>query len=284
MAKNRFEKREIIMEKTVTPTVEEKVDTVNEQDQVDAIADGIQPQEPIVGEGENSEDNLNGQDGENDTDNEEEKLPSDLVDQTPEDKGDEEEEEQPTEQPEVIAPAVALTDEEELGRIEGLISNLDLDTDATLEAITKSSILLFSILAAKLIDYRDQMHTSKGLLETKSGAGKNNQLYKAIMGILGNKDERFFRVGFALINIVFKTYNESNESYNKYNLTRYDLGWDNQKDLATYNKLVTVIPMLADASTREEEKVKLDFDKLRDKAKTNFTDVIVDRMVSFYNV
>ena len=194
----------------------------------------------------------------------------------PEDKTEEEEEE--TDEP------VALSEDDELIRIEKLIADIELDTDGTLAAIATSSILVFSVLASKLMDYRDQMHTSKGLMEVKTGAVKNGQLYRTIMNILSNKDERYFRIGFSLINIVFKTYNGEDEAYNKYVLTRYDSGWDNQKDLSTYNKLVTFIPRLADATTREEEKIKIDFDKLRDKVKTNFTDLIVDRLVAFYNV
>ena len=194
----------------------------------------------------------------------------------PEDKPEEEEEE--TDEP------VALSEDDELNRIEKLIADIELDTDGTLAAIATSSILVFSVLASKLMDYRDQMHTSKGLMEVKTGAVKNGQLYRTIMNILSNKDERYFRIGFSLINIVFKTYNGEDEAYNKYVLTRYDSGWDNQKDLSTYNKLVTFIPRLADATTREEEKIKIDFDKLRDKVKTNFTDLIVDRLVAFYNV
>ena len=194
----------------------------------------------------------------------------------PEDKPEEEEEE--TDEP------VALSEDDELIRIEKLIADIELDTDGTLAAIATSSILVFSVLASKLMDYRDQMHTSKGLMEVKTGAVKNGQLYRTIMNILSNKDERYFRIGFSLINIVFKTYNGEDEAYNKYVLTRYDSGWDNQKDLSTYNKLVTFIPRLADATTREEEKIKIDFDKLRDKVKTNFTDLIVDRLVAFYNV
>ena len=195
----------------------------------------------------------------------------------PEDKSEEEEEE------ETVEP-VALSEDDELIRIEKLIADIELDTDGTLAAIATSSILVFSVLASKLMDYRDQMHTSKGLMEVKTGAVKNGQLYRTIMNILSNKDERYFRIGFSLINIVFKTYNGEDEAYNKYVLTRYDSGWDNQKDLSTYNKLVTFIPRLADATTREEEKIKIDFDKLRDKVKTNFTDLIVDRLVAFYNV
>jgi hypothetical protein len=179
---------------------------------------------------------------------------------------------------------VVLSEDEELSRIEKLIADIEIDTDGTLVAISTSSILVFSVLASKLMDYRDQMHTSKGLMDVKVGAVKNGQLYKTIMNILSNKDEKYFRIGFSLINIVFKTYNGEDEAYNKYVLTRYDSGWDNQKDLSTYNKLVTIIPRLSDASTREEEKIKIDFDKLRDKVKTNFTDLIVDRLVAYYNV
>ena len=202
----------------------------------------------------------------------------DLTGNDEEDPEDKPEEEEETDEP------VALSEDDELIRIEKLIADIELDTDGTLAAIATSSILVFSVLASKLMDYRDQMDTSKGLMEVKTGAVKNGQLYRTIMNILSNKDERYFRIGFSLINIVFKTYNGEDEAYNKYVLTRYDSGWDNQKDLSTYNKLVTFIPRLADATTREEEKIKIDFDKLRDKVKTNFTDLIVDRLVAFYNV
>lgn len=210
------------------------------------------------------------------TEKEEDK--EDLTGNNEEDPEDKPEEEEETDEP------VALSEDDELIRIEKLIADIELDTDGTLAAIATSSILVFSVLASKLMDYRDQMHTSKGLMEVKTGAVKNGQLYRTIMNILSNKDERYFRIGFSLINIVFKTYNGEDEAYNKYVLTRYDSGWDNQKDLSTYNKLVTFIPRLADATTREEEKIKIDFDKLRDKVKTNFTDLIVDRLVAFYNV
>lgn len=181
-------------------------------------------------------------------------------------------------------PPVVLTVEEELVRIEKLIADIEIDTDGTLLEISKSSILSFSVLAARLMDYRDNMHRSKGVMDVKAGANKNSQLLKSIMNILGNKDDKYFRIGFDLINVVFKTYNNEDEAYNKYSLTRYDNGWDNQKDLNTYNKLATVIPMLADASTREQEKVHIKFDKLRDSSKLNFTDAIVNRLVSYYNI
>lgn len=185
---------------------------------------------------------------------------------------------------EVETEAVVLTVEEELVRIEKLIADIEIDTDGTLLEISKSSILSFSVLAARLMDYRDNMHRSKGVMDVKAGANKNSQLLKSIMNILGNKDDKYFRIGFDLINVVFKTYNNEDEAYNKYSLTRYDNGWDNQKDLNTYNKLATVIPMLADASTREQEKVHIKFDKLRDSSKLNFTDAIVNRLVSYYNI
>ena len=210
------------------------------------------------------------------TEKEEDK--EDLTGDNEEDPEDKSEEEEETVEP------VALSEDDELIRIEKLIADIELDTDGTLASIATSSILVFSVLASKLMDYRDQMDTSKGLMEVKTGAVKNGRLYRTIMNILSNKDERYFRIGFSLINIVFKTYNGEGEAYNKYVLTRYDSGWDNQKDLSTYNKLVTFIPRLADATTREEEKIKIDFDKLRDKVKTNFTDLIVDRLVAFYNV
>lgn len=185
---------------------------------------------------------------------------------------------------EVETEVVVLTVEEELVRIEKLIADIEIDTDGTLLEISKSSILSFSVLAARLMDYRDNMHRSKGVMDVKAGANKNSQLLKSIMNILGNKDDKYFRIGFDLINVVFKTYNNEDEAYNKYSLTRYDNGWDNQKDLNTYNKLATVIPMLADASTREQEKVHIKFDKLRDSSKLNFTDAIVNRLVSYYNI
>ena len=119
--------------------------------------------------------------------------------------GDNEEDpEDKPEEEETVEP-VALSEDDELIRIEKLIADIELDTDGTLAAIATSSILVFSVLASKLMDYRDQMHTSKGLMEVKTGAVKNGRLYRTIMNILSNKDERYFRIGFSLINIVFKT-------------------------------------------------------------------------------
>ena len=189
-------------------------------------------------------------------------------------------------------PEVPAEDEEpaeldvtaEIQRVNALINDSTLTPDFKLDQVAISPFLAISIVGGKLKDYKDIMHRDNGQLELKQGASRNNQLYKAIMSVLKQEDDEIFKAGFNLINIIFKSFASEDEAFNHYSLTRYDAGWDNQKDLSTYNKLCVVITTLADAKTREELKTTIDFNKLRDRDKTNFTDKIVDRLVSYYNV
>lgn len=189
-------------------------------------------------------------------------------------------------------PEVPAEDEEpaeldvtaEIQRVNALINDSTLTPDSKLDQVAVSPFLAISIVGGKLKDYKDIMHRDNGQLEIKQGASRNNQLYKTIMSVLKQEDDEIFKAGFNLINIIFKSFATENEAFNHYSLTRYDAGWDNQKDLSTYNKLCVVLTTLADAKTREELKTTIDFNKLRDRDKTNFTDKIVDRLVSYYNV
>lgn len=205
-------------------------------------------------------------------------------------------------QPEVLTDSVTNTDEEEANfpaeeeavveldvaaevqRVIALINDSSLTPDSKLDQVAVSPFLAISIVGGRLKDYKEDMHRDNGQLELKQGASRNNQLYKTIMSVLKQEDEEIFKVGFNLINIIFKSFASEDEAFNHYSLTRYDAGWDNQKDLSTYNKLCVVITTLADAKTREELKTTIDFNKLRDRDKTNFTDKIVDRLVSYYGI
>ncbi len=197
-------------------------------------------------------------------------------------------------QPEVLTDPVTNTDEEEavveldvaaeVQRVIALINDSTLTPESKLDQVAVSPFLAISIVGGRLKDYKEDMHRDNGQLELKQGASRNNQLYKTIMSVLKQEDEEIFKVGFNLINIIFKSFATEDEAFNHYSLTRYDAGWDNQKDLSTYNKLCVVITTLADAKTREELKTTIDFNKLRDRDKTNFTDKIVDRLVSYYGI
>ena len=189
----------------------------------------------------------------------------------------------------IVAPEQVEDSEEvdplvEIQRVITLINDATLSPESKLDQVAVSKFLAISIVGGRLKDYKEDMHRDRGLMDLKQGANKNSQLYKSIMAILKQEDDEIFKAGFNLINIIFKSFGGEDEAFNHYLLARYDAGWDNQKDLATYNKLCVVITTLADAKTREELKTTIDFNKLRDKDKTNFTDKIVDRLVSYYGI
>lgn len=181
-------------------------------------------------------------------------------------------------------PVAELDVAVEVQRVNALINDTTLTPESKLDQVAVSPFLAISIVGGRLKDYKEDMHRNNGQLELKQGANRNNQLYKTIMSVLKQEDDEIFKAGFNLINIIFKSFATEDEAFNHYSLTRYDAGWDNQKDLSTYNKLCVVITTLADAKTREELKTTIDFNKLRDRDKTNFTDAIVNRLVSYYGI
>lgn len=190
-------------------------------------------------------------------------------------------EDQPVDEEE---PVAELDVAAEVQRVIALINDTTLTPESKLDQVAVSPFLAISIVGGRLKDYKEDMHRINGQLELKQGANRNNQLYKTIMSVLKQEDDEIFKAGFNLINIIFKSFATEDEAFNHYSLTRYDAGWDNQKDLSTYNKLCVVITTLADAKTREELKTTIDFNKLRDRDKTNFTDAIVNRLVSYYGI
>lgn len=184
----------------------------------------------------------------------------------------------------IVTTPVALPEDVEIERIIAVIGNENISVDEKLNTILKSSIFAFSILAGKLIDYRDHMHRDQGTMEIATGAYKNQDLFREIMNVLNNTNDDIYRTAFAIINLTFKTYKGEEEAFNFYSLARYDWGWASKKDSDTFGMLVSVISLLADANTREENKSKIDWSKLRDNSKFNFKDSQIDRMISFYNI
>jgi hypothetical protein len=134
----------------------------------------------------------------------------------------------------IVTTPVALPEDVEIERIIAVIGNENISVDEKLNTILKSSIFAFSILAGKLIDYRDHMHRDQGTMEIATGAYKNQDLFREIMNVLNNTNDDIYRTAFAIINLTFKTYKGEEEAFNFYSLARYDWGWASKKDSDTF--------------------------------------------------
>lgn len=130
---------------------------------------------------------------------------------------------------------------------------------------------LVASLIYKLKKYTIDMAKGK-VVSPNEGAGKNYDLYTALITVCKNEDYAVFSTHFKIINKVFLL--NSDGIFNPVRLSRFDTSWRwGQKTNNTYNQLVEVISLLANPGTRKQHLKKINisnaFPGSPDRVKSN---------------
>jgi len=143
------------------------------------------------------------------------------------------------------------------------------DLDELLENLKKSP--LTRSLATRLATYKKEMDP-KRVMDAKYGAGKNYDLYLAIINIANTDDISKFQLLFKVLNKVFLL--GKNGAFSPINLSRYDYEWRwGVKSKKNYERLVELISTLAHPGNRKQIGKTISLEKavdgLPEKAKHN---------------
>lgn len=154
--------------------------------------------------------------------------------------------------------------------------------DEKLDIIIGNGIPEFKTLAARLKSYAESMSIKSTMITPSMGASKNYDLYTLIVSVASTEEYENFSVKFDLINLMFINYGE--DAFSQPMLQRFDFAWKNgDRTLAAYQNLVFVIGILADKSTRSENRKPGMLELAFDKKKTNLPELVAENIIKYYS-
>lgn len=149
--------------------------------------------------------------------------------------------------------------------------------------ISKNGNNLSKEILDKLNNYETTMNANNRELTEDQGASKNYELFLAIKKVLDTKDNDTFQALFGLINLYFREYKD--DAYSEIKLHRFDMQWaGGDRNLLSYQNIITCICMLCDIMTRKANLRKIDFGIVFDKEKTVFKDDVKENVIKFYTL
>jgi len=150
-----------------------------------------------------------------------------------------------------------------------------------LEAIAANGIPELKTVAGKLLDYERELGASVPSKGGEFAIGKAYDLNLILTAVANTVDKNKFKVKQDIITLAFIAFKDS--AFSVLKLLAFDYLWKfGDKQLATYQNLTTVLTMLSDKSVRNENKSKVDINKLVDG--TTLTDHARENLVSYYEL
>lgn len=167
--------------------------------------------------------------------------------------------------------------------IEDIIKDEQLTFKEKIAILSKSGNQLTKDTVRILTNYEETMNDSNRDLTEEEGAGRNYDLYLAIKRVIETKDNDTFQALFSLINLVFKEY--ANSAYDRIKLQRFDRQWPGgNKNLYTYQNIVTCISFLCNIMERKGNLRQIDFSVVFNKEKTAFKEVDAQSVIKYYTL
>ena len=182
--------------------------------------------------------------------------------------------EEPVEEPEAELPEA----ENKLGypEVAELLTNPSTSILDKLVVISNKAIPELRTVASKLLDYEKEFGTDAVSKGGDYAISKSYDLSLILVSAANSTDASKFKVKFDIINAAFLIFAKSSMSELK--LHSYDYLWKHgDKQLTTYQNLVTMITMLASKATRDDNKGKISINSvvkgttLTDDAKSNLS-------------
>lgn len=173
--------------------------------------------------------------------------------------------------------AMTMTD------IENIIKDEQLTFKEKVGILSKSGNQLTKDTVKILTNYEETMNDSNKALTEEEGASRNYDLYLAIKRVIETKDNDTFQALFSLVNLVFKEY--ANSAYDRIKLQRFDRQWPGgNKNLYTYQNIVTCISFLCNIMERKGNLRQIDFSVVFNKEKTAFKEVDAQSVIKYYTL
>lgn len=167
-----------------------------------------------------------------------------------------------------------------ISSVTSILENGSLSNEEKLNAIVAANVPGIGFVK-NLLTYQNEMSMNSVLPSEQSGADKNRSLFFKLMNVLDEEDFSIFKIKFDIVNLVFLTY--KNDSFDEFKLHRFDLKWTGgQKQLKTYQRLVTVISSLCDKTKRAEQLKSISLSKMVDADNTTFSETNRRNILSYY--
>lgn len=138
-------------------------------------------------------------------------------------------------------------------------------------------------LAKALQDYATKMSSKSPVRPAKQMVADNYALYNRLLAVVSNADYAVFNTLFDIVNLFFRVY--AKDAFDIYKLTRFDMEWTwGDKELRTYNYLVTIITKLLDHSTRTKVIKTISLRVALNRETTKFTTIATNNIKRYYGV
>lgn len=177
----------------------------------------------------------------------------------------------------VDANAMSMVD------VEDIIKDEQLTFKEKINILSKSGNQLTKDTVKILTNYEETMNDSNRDLTEEEGAGRNYDLYLAIKRVIETRDNDTFQALFGLVNLVFKEY--ANSAYDRIKLQRFDRQWPGgNKNLYTYQNIVTCISFLCNIMERKGNLRQIDFSVVFNKEKTAIKEADAQSVIKYYTL
>lgn len=139
-------------------------------------------------------------------------------------------------------------------------------------------------LAKFLLDYEKKMNPTASKDYSNQDLGKNNyNLYNKLFKVINIPVYENFVPMFDVVNNIFSKYKDS--SYSEITLNRADLYFAGDKrQLKTFQRLVTLLSLLADPSSRQKNKRLISPSAVFNRDVTAFTEISINNIKKYYDL
>lgn len=164
--------------------------------------------------------------------------------------------------------------------IQNVLENPSLSQEEKIMKIAKAGTPVTKF-ASVMIDYQKKMSKNAASVEASEGAANNYNLYSRLAKVCKTENYTEFKVLFDVVNFIFEMYKD--DAYSEFLLHRYDMQWTwGDKQLRTYQHLVTMLCVLCERSKRKELMKTISLNKVLDLDRTVFTETMVSNIRRYY--
>lgn len=178
------------------------------------------------------------------------------------------------------APSVSKSDDG-VSEIKQILENPSLTIAEKVKLIATSETDA-TRFATVMVDYNNMLSKNAPQPTESQGASLNYNLYTRLVKILKTEDYNEFKAMFDVVNFIFEIYKD--DAFSEYQLHRFSTKWSwGEKQLKTYQVLVTTISNLCDRSKRKESlATNFSFTQLFNRERTVFTDKMIENLRKYY--
>lgn len=135
--------------------------------------------------------------------------------------------------------------------------------------------------ATVMVDYNNALGKDAPQVPESQGASLNYNLYTRLVKICKTEDYNDFKVMFDVVNFIFDLY--KTDAFSEFQLHRFSTKWSwGEKQLKTYEVLVTTICNLCDRAKRKDSLKTFSLTRVFDRDRTVFTDKMIDNIRKYY--